>query len=49
MPSLFRFLIAVVVLAALLAAGAVYLAYFVTPHTREMTVKIPASRLEPQP
>jgi hypothetical protein len=49
MPSLFRFLIAVVVVAVLLAAAAVYLAYFVKPNTREMTVKIPVTRLEPQP
>ncbi|HVZ15202.1 MAG TPA: histidine kinase [Bauldia sp.] len=46
MPSLVRFLVGVVVVAALLAAGAVYLAYFVKPNTREMTIKIPATRLQ---
>jgi len=46
MPSLFRFLVAVLVVAAVLAAAAVYLAYFVKPNTREMTIKIPATRLQ---
>ncbi len=46
MPSLFRFLVAVLVVAVLVAAAAVYLAYFVKPNTREMTIKIPATRLQ---
>jgi hypothetical protein len=45
MPSLIRFLVAVVIVAVLLAAAAIYLVYFVKPHTREMTVKIPETRL----
>ncbi len=48
MPSLFRFLAVVVVLAALAGAGLVYLAYFVPPHEREMTIRIPANKLDPQ-
>ena len=48
MPSLFRFLAVVVVLAALAGAAMVYLAYFVTPNEREMTIRIPATQLEPQ-
>jgi hypothetical protein len=48
MPSLFRFLVVVIVLAALAAAAVVYLGYFVSPNTREMTIRIPASKLEPQ-
>ena len=45
MPSLFRFLFAVVVLAAIAGAATVYLAYFVGPNTREMTIRIPPSKL----
>jgi len=45
MPSLFRFLFVVAVLAALAGAATVYLANFVGPNTREMTVRIPASKL----
>ena len=47
MPSLFRFLIVVLVLALLAGAATVYLAYFVKPHTREMTIRIPANKLVP--
>ena len=46
MPSLVRFLAAMVILAALIGAATFYLAYFVSPHTREMTVRIPATRLQ---
>jgi hypothetical protein len=49
MPTLFRFLIVVLVLAAIAGATVVYLANFVTPHTREMTIRIPASKLTPSP
>jgi hypothetical protein len=45
MPSLFRFLIVLVVLGILGGAAMIYLALFVAPHTREMTVRIPAERL----
>ena len=47
MPSLFRFLAVVLVLAALAGAGMVYLAYFVSPNEREMTIRIPANKLDP--
>ena len=42
MPSLFRFLIVLVVLGILGGAAMIYLALFVGPNTREMTVRIPA-------
>ena len=45
MPTLFRFLVVVVVLAALAGAATVYLADFVKPHTRDMTIRIPADKL----
>jgi lipopolysaccharide export LptBFGC system permease protein LptF len=45
MPSLFRFLFVVAVLAVILAAATVYLANFVHPNTREMSIKIPSSKL----
>jgi len=49
MPSLFRFLFVVAVLAALGGAAVVYLANFVGPNTRDMTIRIPPSKLEPKP
>jgi hypothetical protein len=48
MPTLFRFLTVVIVLAGLAGAGMVYLAYFVTPKARELTVRIPSEKLVPQ-
>lgn len=48
MPSLFRFLIVLVVLGILGGAAMIYLALFVGPNTREMTVRIPAERLQAQ-
>lgn len=48
MPTLIRFLTVVLVLAALAAAATIYLAYMVEPNTREMTIRIPASKLMPQ-
>ena len=48
MPSLFRFLIVLVILGMLGGAAMVYLAIFVGPHTREMTVRIPAEKLHVQ-
>jgi hypothetical protein len=47
MPTLIRFLIVLAVLAALAGAGMFYLANYVGPRTREMTVPIPAERLQP--
>ena len=48
MPSLFRFLIVLVIVGMLGGAAMVYLAIFVGPHTREMTVRIPAEKLQVQ-
>jgi hypothetical protein len=49
MPTLVRFLTALIVLAAI-AGGIVFaLAFLVEPNTREMTIRIPASKLEPKP
>ena len=48
MPSLFRFLIVLVILGILGGAGMLYLGLFVGPHTREMTVRIPAEKLHVQ-
>jgi hypothetical protein len=45
MPSLFRFLIVLVILGILGGAAMIYLAVFVGPHTREMTARIPAEKL----
>jgi hypothetical protein len=48
MPTLFRFLTILAVLAGL-AYGAMYaLATFVEPNRGEMTVRIPADRLNPR-
>jgi hypothetical protein len=48
MPTLVRFLVVLIVLAAIGIAGMFYLANFVEPRTREMTVKVPADRLQPK-
>lgn len=45
MPSLIRFLVFVLVLAGLAAAGVFALATLVEPQPREITVTVPASRL----
>lgn len=48
MPTLFRLVMTLAVLAGL-AYGAMYaLVIFVEPNTGEMTVRIPAERLNPQ-
>lgn len=49
MPSLIRFLVVVLVLGGLTLAAMIYLAYFVEPNTREMTVRIPPDRLDNRP
>ena len=48
MPSLFRFLIALVVLAGLGVAAMYALANFVEPRPREMTIRVPQERLDPR-
>jgi hypothetical protein len=45
MPSLFRFLLVLIVLGAIGAAAMVYLGTFVHPNTREMQIRVPADRL----
>jgi hypothetical protein len=45
MPSLLRFLLVLTVLLAVAAATVVYLADFVQPRSREMTVRIPPAKL----
>jgi hypothetical protein len=49
MPTIIRFVITVAVLAALVGAAMFYLANFVEPNSREMTVRIPADKLNPVP
>jgi hypothetical protein len=44
-PTLFRFLVTIAILAGLVYAGMFALATFVQPEPREMTTTIPASRL----
>ena len=44
MPSLFRFLLVVAILAGLVYGGMVALVTFVEPQPREMTQTIPASK-----
>ena len=45
MPTLFRFLVILAVLAGLVGGAMVALAYLVEPTPREITVTIPPSRL----
>lgn len=49
MPTIFRFLVTVAVLAGLVFAGMIYLGNFVAPSPREMTIRIPSNRLAPTP
>lgn len=48
MPTLFRFLVVIAVLAGLAYAAMFALATLVEPEPREMTTTIPASRLPPR-
>ena len=48
MPTIFRFLVTLVILLRRLAARVFYLAYFVDPRPREMTVSVPADKLQPK-
>ncbi|HEX8416156.1 MAG TPA: histidine kinase [Methylobacterium sp.] len=47
MPTLFRFLATLALLGGLVFAGMFALATFVEPTPREMSVTIPASKLQP--
>lgn len=49
MPTIVRFLTVLVILAGLFAVAVFYLGNFVEPNTREMSVRIPSSRLSPRP
>jgi hypothetical protein len=48
MPSLFRFLFILAILGGIGYGSLIALTLFVEPKEREMTVKIPAKRLNPQ-
>ncbi|AWI89307.1 MULTISPECIES: histidine kinase [Methylorubrum] len=47
MPTLFRFLATIAILAGLVFAGMFALATFVQPTPREMSVTIPPAKLQP--
>jgi len=47
MPSLIRFLVFCGIIAAMVYGGMFALATFVEPTPREMTVKIPAKKINP--
>jgi hypothetical protein len=49
MPTILRFVTTLIVLAALFGAAVFALGNFVSPRLREMTIRIPPSRLEPRP
>lgn len=49
MPTIIRFITTLAVLAVLVGAVMFYLANFVEPGVREMSSRIPASRLDPVP
>lgn len=48
MPTLFRFLATIAILAGMVFAGMFILANFVEPTQREMSVTIPNSKLQPK-
>lgn len=47
MPSLFRFLLVLLVLAVIGGVAMYYLANYVQPNLREMSVRVPADKLTP--
>ncbi len=49
MPTVFRFLVSLVFIVAVFAAIVFSLGNFVEPNTREMTIRLPPSRLDPKP
>jgi hypothetical protein len=48
LPSLIRFLVTIAIIAGLVWGAMFALANFVQPNQREMTVRIPANKLNPQ-
>ncbi len=49
MPTVFRFLVSVLFIAAVIGGIVFYLGNFVSPNTRAMTVRLPPGSLEPRP
>ncbi len=49
MPSLFRFLFVVAILAAIVYGAMFALVMFVEPTQREMSVRVPSERVNPSP
>jgi hypothetical protein len=48
MPSLVRFLVFCLIIAALLGAAMYFLANYVEPSPRETTIRIPPERMQPE-
>ena len=49
MPTIFRFLVSLILIAAVFAGIVFYLGNFVSPNTRPMTIRLPPARLAPKP
>ena len=49
MPTIFRFLVSLVLIAAVFAAIVYALGNFVSPNNRQMTIRLPPGRLDPRP
>ena len=49
MPTIFRFLMSLAVIATVIAVIVFALGNFVEPNTRSMTIRLPPGRLEPRP
>jgi hypothetical protein len=49
MPTLARFVSILILIAAVVAGAVFYLGNFIEPWDREITVRIPPSKLEPRP
>ena len=49
MPTLFRFLFILAVIAGVIYGSMVALVVFVEPNEREITVRVPSERLNPPP
>ncbi|MEP2942475.1 MAG: histidine kinase [Hyphomicrobiales bacterium] len=47
MPSLFKFLFTILLLAGIGYASMIALAYLVEPNERNMTISVPAKRINP--
>lgn len=48
MPSLFRFLLFIGICAGIVYASMFALVYFVEPNQREISVRVPSDRINPQ-